>query len=153
MRDQERWQRRQAMRQWQGQSLRGRRSIVPGIVLLIIGTAFLLSNLGFFDIRIVRDYWPVLLIAFGAGQLLFPRHGARSMIWSGALIVMGCLLEAQMLGYIRGNIWEIDLAGVADLLGPFFFVPGARGFFGLCGRAPVGRIEPGSGEPQQTERE
>lgn len=153
MRDQERWQRREAMRQWRdrrraarwGPGRRDPGPIIPGLILLIIGTAFLLSNLGFFDIRIVRDYWPVLLILVGAAHLLFPRHGARSALWSGALIVMGCLLEAQTLGYIRGNIWEIIWPVFLIFLGLSFLFRGRAGFSGCASAPPWGQWTPQTG--------
>src|SRR5580704_4203145 len=88
MRDQARMQRRMQMGQWRGQR-RGPRPIVPGLVLLIIGALFLLNNLGVFDLREFRTYWPVILIVVGAIQAIFPRHGGRSLLWSGALIVTG----------------------------------------------------------------
>jgi lia operon protein LiaF len=44
---------------------------VPGLVLIVIGVLFLLRNLGF-DLRLgelFATWWPVLLIAVGAGML------------------------------------------------------------------------------------
>ena len=144
MREQERWQRREQMRQWRyqaraarwGPGRRGPGPIVPGLILLIIGSVFLLSNLGFFDIRLVRDFWPVPIILLGVGQLVFPRHGAKSMLWAGALIVVGCLFEAQMLGYVRGNVWEIVWPVWLIFLGLSFFFRGRPGFSG-CAGAPL----------------
>lgn len=153
LRAQERWQRREQIRQWQSQSLRGRRSIVPGLVLLIIGSAFLLANLGFFDIRVIRDYWPVLLIAFGLGHLAFPRHGMRSIVWSLALIVMGGLLQAQMLGYIRGNVWEIIWPVWLIFLGLSFLFRGRGGFSGCAGAPPWGGSNPGPVNPNRLNAE
>ncbi len=145
MRDQERWQRREQMRQWQAQSWRGRRPILPGVILLLVGTAFLLSNLGFFDIHLVREYWPVLLIIFGVAQAAFPRRGMHSILWGGGFIVVGGLLLAQTLGYIGGNIWEIIWPVWLIFLGLSFLFRGRAGFSGCAGAPPWGNWTPQTG--------
>jgi Domain of unknown function (DUF5668)/Cell wall-active antibiotics response 4TMS YvqF len=150
LRAQARMQRRESMRQWRDQARAARWGrpgpgpIVPGLVLLVIGSAFLLSNLGFFDIRIIRDYWPSLLIVFGLGHLMFPRRGARSMVWSAGLIVMGGLLQAQRLGYIQGNVWEIIWPVWLIFLGLSFLFRGRAGFSGCAGAPPWGGTVSGS---------
>lgn len=45
------------------------------IVLVVVGTFFLLSNLGWLNISIAelfRIWWPVILIALGLGLFLVP---------------------------------------------------------------------------------
>ena len=45
------------------------------MVLVVVGTLFLLSNLGLLDINIVgliRTWWPALLIALGVGLFFAP---------------------------------------------------------------------------------
>lgn len=144
MRDEARWQRREQMRQWRYDARAARWGrpgpgpIFPGIFLLILGVAFLLSNLGFFDIRLIRDYWPVLLIVFGASIMLNPRHGTRSFLWSGSLIVVGCLLLAQTLGYIGGNVWEIIWPIWLIFWGLSFLLRGRAGITGCAGAPPWG---------------
>lgn len=121
--------------QWRDQH-HGPGRVFPGLILLIIGAAFLLSNLGVFDIREVRDYWPLLLIAFGVAHALFPRHGARSLIWSGALIVIGGLFLLRNFGYIHGNVWEIIWPVWLIFLGLSFLFRPHFGGPGVCGGAP-----------------
>lgn len=151
LRDQERWQRRQTMHQWRAQRRAawggrpGPGPIVPGIILLLIGTAFLLANLGFFDIRIIHDYWPSLLIILGVGKLLFPRYGLRSIMVSGSLILVGCLLQAQLLGYVRGDVWEIIWPVWLIFLGLSFLFRGRAGFSGCAGAPPWGQWTPQTG--------
>src|SRR5579863_38626 len=112
MREQRRAQHRQWMMQraaWRAQH-RGPGHAVAGVVLLIIGVAFLLANLGVFRIDDVRRFWPVLLIGLGAAKALgFSRwgSGAHSALWGGALMVMGGLLLAQNFGYVRGDVWQV----------------------------------------------
>jgi cytochrome c biogenesis protein CcdA len=55
------------------------------IVLIVLGAAFLLNNLGMLNFSItevLRVWWPVVLIAIGAALFLMPRdkmddHGKR----------------------------------------------------------------------------
>lgn len=46
------------------------------IVLIVLGAAFLLNNLGLFNFsltEVLRVWWPVVLIAVGAAMFLMPR--------------------------------------------------------------------------------
>jgi len=48
--------------------------LIPGLTLTLCGAAFLMTQFGYFDSwelwDIIRRYWPVLLILFGAGMIL-----------------------------------------------------------------------------------
>ncbi len=148
LRDQRRLENIQRRVQWAQQRKEWRRQhpgpgpIIPGLILLIIGSAFLLSNLGFFDIRIIRDYWPSLLIVLGVGHLLFPRAGARSLLLSGALILVGGLLQAQILGYVHGNVWAIVWPVWLIFMGLSFLFRGRARFSGCAGAPPWGGSNP-----------
>ena len=52
-------------------SKRKQESLFWGIVLLLIGAVFLISNLGVdIDVwEVLGDYWPVILIAIGAKNI------------------------------------------------------------------------------------
>lgn len=50
-----------------------RRSLTGAFVLLTVGTAFLLRNLGIIDPRTFDMWWPLLLIAVGAAKLVASR--------------------------------------------------------------------------------
>lgn len=52
-------------------SKRKQESLFWGIVLLLIGAVFLMSNLGVdIDVwEVLGDYWPVILIAIGAKNI------------------------------------------------------------------------------------
>jgi len=50
---------------------------VAAIVLVAIGTFFLLTNLGVIDIslrELLRTWWPVILIAVGVGMFFTPER-------------------------------------------------------------------------------
>lgn len=46
---------------------------IAALVLIIVGTLFLLNNLGFTDLslgRLISTWWPAILIVVGLGLLL-----------------------------------------------------------------------------------
>ncbi|WP_408953341.1 LiaI-LiaF-like domain-containing protein [Lysobacter sp. Hz 25] len=50
-------------------------NVVGALILIVIGTLFLLNNLGFTNVsltRLLMTWWPAILIAVGLG-LLFKR--------------------------------------------------------------------------------
>jgi predicted membrane protein len=53
-----------------------RESIVPGVILLLIGGIFILPRLFYFSFSMVHLFWPALLIAIGLLIIFkkFPRH-------------------------------------------------------------------------------
>ncbi|UWX03573.1 hypothetical protein H1235_11355 [Pseudoxanthomonas sp. NC8] len=57
------------------------RRLIPALVLIVLGTLFLLDNLGVAGIdagRLLATWWPALLIVAGLGKLLLPaRDTAR----------------------------------------------------------------------------
>jgi len=123
MRDEERARRRQTMQGW---AVRRRHPnpLVPGIVLLILGTVFLLSNLGvFFGPFFWMDYWPVLVIVIGLLQAVL-RRGVFHRLWGGWLMAIGGLFLAHNFGYIRGPIWALVWPMVLILLGIMFLLKG-----------------------------
>jgi hypothetical protein len=118
---------------------------VAGVILLIIGLAFLLSNLGVFPVEEVRRYWPVILIVWGAGIALgfggrfgrgFP--GSPRLLWGGMWMVTGGLLLLQNFGYIHGDVWQVIWPVMLIFLGISFllrrhwqgFSPGGPGVSG-----------------------
>jgi len=115
MRDQRRMQKMQwhmQRRAWRDQH-RGPGHGIVGVILLIVGVVFLLTNLGVFQTDYVRRYWPAILIVLGAGHVLgfggrfSGGTSAHRSLWGGMWMVMGGLLLAQNLGYVRGDMWEV----------------------------------------------
>ena len=54
--------------------------MVFGIVLVLLGVALLLNNLGITTIsmgEIIETYWPIVLVALGLSAVLRPREGER----------------------------------------------------------------------------
>lgn len=53
------------------------RSPVGALVLIGLGVLFLLSNLGWFSLFWIKNYWPVILIAAGVWLFIQRQRGAR----------------------------------------------------------------------------
>jgi hypothetical protein len=122
---QERWERRAARRGRRMQNP-GARHAVAGIVLLVIGIVFLLTNLGVFYPEDVRTYWPLILVAFGVAHAVL-RSGAGPRLWGGAIAASGLVLLAHNLGYIHGDIWQLLWPVFLIFMGVSFLVRAIRG--------------------------
>jgi hypothetical protein len=94
--------------------------ILFGLTVIGAGVLVLLDNLHLFGIPLVRTFWPLALVLWGLGRLVWPRH-AGSWLFGAALIAGGALLTAQNLGYTQlawRDWWPvvIILAGASILL-------------------------------------
>ena len=54
----------------EGKVRRRQRSAVGGLVLITLGTVFLLQKTGLIDPQLLRQWWPLLLIGVGGWLLL-----------------------------------------------------------------------------------
>jgi hypothetical protein len=54
---------------WISSSPRGPRSPLAGIALIVLGLVFLMHTMGFWSLRELARYWPVILILLGANML------------------------------------------------------------------------------------
>ncbi len=88
------------------------------VVLIAIGTAFFLNNLGILPIWNLWEYWPLILVLVGVFQLSSARYeGAyvRAFLEIGA----GILFLLQNLGLLHlrfAVLWPVALIGVGVLL-------------------------------------
>jgi hypothetical protein len=94
-------------------SIRGRgnsQGIFPTFFFLTIGIFFVLRNYGLIPRLYVGEFWPIFLIAPGLGLIatfLFVPSEWRMLIPGGALVVFGCLLMADKLGYVEiYRLWD-----------------------------------------------
>jgi predicted membrane protein len=88
--------------------------IIPGAIILAIGTIFLLNNLGYVQARHLLDFWPVLLIFAGLVKLADPCRRA----WGVILIFFGVFLLLNQLGtrhFSWGEFWPIVLIAVGAM--------------------------------------
>jgi predicted membrane protein len=86
---------------------RGRGGIVMGVILTLVGLAFLLDHLGMISISSLWRFWPLLLVI--AGALNFAsRRGAQGLL----LILAGVVLQLNELGITHfgwGAFWPMAL--------------------------------------------
>jgi hypothetical protein len=103
---------------WQSNELGAAERLVPALVLIGIGSLFLLNNLHLVYFREVFAYWPVILIAFGIVKLVDSTfHGGR--VLGGLLMAGGGLLLARNLGYLdiaTRDLWPLLLIGTGLFL-------------------------------------
>jgi hypothetical protein len=77
-----------------------------GVALITLGTLFLLDNLGVLHARdLIRTYWPLLIVAWGAVRLAAGRGGER-MIGLLAIGIGTVLLGNRLLGWGL-NDWRL----------------------------------------------
>jgi hypothetical protein len=105
-----------------------RHSLIGPLILIIIGAAILANNLGYPIAvwRLLGDYWPFLLIAWGGLRLVevvflsfsgkpLPRSGIPGGEW--VLIILICVFGSVIF---QGRQWAtsgIRIRGMEDLLG------------------------------------
>lgn len=105
---------------------RGSTGVTPiaAILLILVGAAFFLNNIGWLRIYNVWEYWPIILIVVGV--LKIQRAQTESGYITGGLeIAAGILFQLYNLGLLRvraGVLWPMALvaAGLVLLLRPRF---------------------------------
>ncbi len=103
-----------------------RGSAFPGAILLVLGAFFLLRNFQIFSFDYYfydfRDFWPILLIAVGVGNVVrfyFERRDWPVMALGLCLVLLGCLFILQTFNAFywlhAAKLWPLLLiaAGVA----------------------------------------
>jgi predicted membrane protein len=86
---------------------RGRGGIITGAILMVVGLAFLLDNLGYISIGSLWRFWPMLLVLAGVLNFLYRRRA-----WGTLLMLVGILLQLNQLGKIHfgwAQIWPMAL--------------------------------------------
>ena len=96
-----------------GTSFRG--GMIWGAILLLVGVAFLLDNLGIFPVDRVFRLWPLLLVAAGVANLMRREH----RVWGVALTIIGVVFLLDNLGFAHyrwGQLWPVALIAVGALV-------------------------------------
>lgn len=88
---------------------RDRRGLFAGVVLIVVGTVFLIDRLDIADLHeVAHNWWPMLIVLFGVSRLFY--DGRR---WSGvSIIAIGGWLQAvqmQLYGVTFDNSWPLLL--------------------------------------------
>lgn len=98
--------------------------IVFGVAVVGVGILALLDNLHFFDLPLLKTFWPLALSLFGLGRMVSGRH-AGQWLFGLALVLFGVVMTANHLGYMqfRPRDWWpviIILAGLSILMRGLF---------------------------------
>jgi len=67
--------------------------LFPGLIMMALGTVFLLERFHVISTRQIWRLWPVTVIAFGLTRLLWPAGGRRSIFW----LLIGIWLQISTL--------------------------------------------------------
>ena len=103
-----------------GVDLRGRRGgIIAGAILMLVGLASLLNNLGYISIGSLWRYWPMLLVLAGISNFM-----SRHRSWGTLLALAGIVLQLNELGIAHfgwAQFWPMILIalGLMVLWGSF----------------------------------
>jgi len=90
--------------------------LIPGIILLAIGSIFLLDNLGYVSAGRFFAFWPLIPIAIGVAKIVKP----ESRFWGAMFVIFGIFLLLNQLGVAHfgwGQLWPLLLicAGVSAM--------------------------------------
>jgi predicted membrane protein len=97
--------------------------IVLGIIILLVGTLFLLENLGYFYVGDIWQFWPVILIALGIGRILDSRS-LNSALWGATVGGIGLILLANNLDYLPWRLWHFVWPALLILWGLILLLRG-----------------------------
>lgn len=87
------------------------------IMLILLGLGFLLGGFGVFDFgALAGTWWPLILISLGVSGIIKDKFS----IWSIGLLVIGGILQLQMLAIIEGSFWSVFWPVVLILVGLSF---------------------------------
>lgn len=102
--------------------------LVFGLAVAGLGVLFTLDNFGLLRARDVLRFWPAVLVAVGAAQIVEARTSARvvsGLIWT----FVGGVLLANRLEFLRWDIWNfwpLAFVGVGGYIAWQAFVRPAR---------------------------
>lgn len=100
-----------------------RPSLVPGLLLIVVGIVFLVANLGAFRLR-GELVWTYLLIVIGAAfwlSFIFDRSRVGNLMPGSILLTLGILFH-----YTSTHGWD-----TLSYLWPFFILAPAFGFYAM----------------------
>lgn len=89
----------------------GGSGLVIGAIIVLVGLALLLDNMGIVRFHDLWQYWPVLLIVYGVSRIL-TCQAVASLVWGGAVALIGALILLDNLDIITFNfdfIWPLAI--------------------------------------------
>jgi hypothetical protein len=103
---------------------RGRTNLALGVILLLVGSIILASNLGIVIPYDWWSFWPWVLIALGGLQIAMPDRltNGRGGFWLLVVGIYGAVSMHELFGLHWGNAWPIFIIalGLRVILGGMF---------------------------------
>lgn len=84
-----------------------RGGLIPGLIMIFVGSLFLLERVDYISTARAWDFWPMILIAIGLTHVFSPRRGRRSIF----LLMVGIWLQISVL-----RLWGLDFGDSWPLL-------------------------------------
>ena len=81
----------------------GHGGLLPGMVLIVIGSLVLLDHMGILSVDRIWRFWPLLLITLGIYKLF---EGCNR-VFGVLLLLVGSMLLLNNLGYTRMSLWDL----------------------------------------------
>lgn len=95
-----------------------RSSAVMGTLLVVVGSVLLLERLELLPTDLIRHFWPLVWMVFG-GLLLMGNRSPFGKALGVGMILLGCGLELQKLGYIQfrlRDLWPLQLIALGGFM-------------------------------------
>ena len=94
--------------------------MAAGIILIVLGTLFLLGHMGYVDTGKLWKFWPLAIVVVGLVKFI----KERSHVGGAITVMVGVLLLLNQLGYLQlswGSLWPLVLiaAGIAMIWSRF----------------------------------
>lgn len=104
-----------------GKKLFSKRTFL-GIIIILIGCALLLNTLGYFDVNILKTYWPMLLILLGLFSLL---DRSTRNAFALMFILLGVFYQLKILDlfFVGISLWELAFPTLIIMVGLWFVFP------------------------------
>lgn len=103
------------------------RQLILGLLVIGMGTLFLAENLGWWDLRITLQFWPVVFIVVGVLKLVDSRRSEGYFV-GAAFIGVGVMMMLHRLGLVYFSwrmVWPVLLIAVGATV-VYRAVTGAR---------------------------
>lgn len=79
--------------------------LIFGLLVVAVGAALMLDNLGLMDAADLLRYWPFGLVLIGLAKMLHERT-TSGRVFGGVLVVFGALAAVEVLFFVRLQLWR-----------------------------------------------
>jgi predicted membrane protein len=94
------------------------RQVILGVLVICMGTLFLVENMGLFDFRRALQFWPMAFIVVGVLKLVDSRR-AEGYLLGAVLVGVGVMMILSRLGLVHFSwamVWPVLLMALGAML-------------------------------------